>query len=104
MCTWADLLARVQNTSNQYNMPEVGKNIAYGANRDGVAERFADLAAQKALKSTWRSSRRLTHDLSGPPQPGAGWDDRLGGPTGQSGAPLPASPLGAGVRCRSVHD
>src|ERR671925_71037 len=46
----ADLLAHVQNTNSQYNLPEIGKNIAYNANRDGVAERFADPAVQKSIE------------------------------------------------------
>jgi hypothetical protein len=43
----SELLAHVQHTTSQYNLPEIGKNIAYKANRDGVAERFADPAVQK---------------------------------------------------------
>jgi transposase len=38
----AELLAHVQNTNHQYNLPDIGKKIAYRGNRDGVAERFAD--------------------------------------------------------------
>jgi transposase len=45
-----DLLAHVQNTNSQYNLPEIGKKIAYKANRDGVAERFADPAVQKSIE------------------------------------------------------
>ena len=37
----AELLSHVQNTNSQYNLPEIGKKIAYKANREGVAERFA---------------------------------------------------------------
>jgi hypothetical protein len=33
-------LAHVHNTNSQYNLPEIGKNIASTAHRDGVAERF----------------------------------------------------------------
>jgi transposase len=44
----AALLAHVQNTNSQYNLPAIGKKIAYKANRDGVAERFADPAVQKS--------------------------------------------------------
>ena len=44
------LLAHVQNTNSQYNLPALGKNIAYKANRDGVAERFADPAVQKSIE------------------------------------------------------
>jgi transposase len=46
----AELLAHVQNTNSQYNLPEIGKKIAYKANRDGVAERFADPAVQKNIE------------------------------------------------------
>src|ERR671937_1222634 len=46
----AALLAHVHNTNSQYNLPEIGKKIAYKANRDGVAERFADPAVQKNIE------------------------------------------------------
>jgi transposase len=46
----ADLLSHVQNTNSQYNLPEIGKKIAYKANREGVAERFADPAVQKTIE------------------------------------------------------
>jgi transposase len=46
----AELLAHVQNTNSQYNLPEIGKKIAYKANRDGVADRFADPAVQKTIE------------------------------------------------------
>ncbi len=45
----AELLAHVHNTNSQYNLPAIGKKIAYKANRDGVAERFADPAVQKSI-------------------------------------------------------
>ena len=38
----AELLAHVQLTNQQYNLPEIGRKIAYRSNREGVAERFAD--------------------------------------------------------------
>jgi transposase len=38
----AELLGHVQLTNQQYNMPEIGRKIAYRSNRDGVAERFID--------------------------------------------------------------
>jgi transposase len=44
-----ELLAQVQHTNSPYNLPAIGKNIAYQANRDGVAERFADPAVQKSI-------------------------------------------------------
>jgi transposase len=46
----AELLAHVQNTNSQYNLPEIGKKIAYKANRDGVAERVADPAVHKSIE------------------------------------------------------
>ena len=46
----AELLAHVQNTNSQYNLPEIGKKIAYKANREGVAERFDDAAVQKTIE------------------------------------------------------
>jgi transposase len=46
----AELLAHVQNTHSQYNLPEIGKKIAYKANRNGVAERFPDPAVQKSIE------------------------------------------------------
>jgi len=46
----AELLAHVQNTNAPYNLPEIGKQIAYKANRAGVAERFDDPAVQKTIE------------------------------------------------------
>jgi transposase len=46
----AELLAHIQNTNSQYNLPEIGKKLAYKANRDGVAERFSDPAVQKSME------------------------------------------------------
>jgi transposase len=45
----AELLAHVQNTNSQYNLPDIGKKIAYKANREGVANRFPDRAVQKNI-------------------------------------------------------
>jgi len=45
----AELLAHIQNTNSQYNLPEIGKKIVYKANRGGVAERFPDPAVQKSV-------------------------------------------------------
>jgi transposase len=46
----AELLAHGQNTTSQYNLPELGQKIAYKANRAGVAERVAELAVQKTIE------------------------------------------------------
>ena len=46
----AELLAHIHHTNSQYNLPEIGKKIAYKANRDGVAARFPEPAVQKSLE------------------------------------------------------
>jgi transposase len=46
----AELLSHVQNTTSQYNLPEIGKQIASKANRAGVAERFPDPAVHKNIE------------------------------------------------------
>jgi transposase len=46
----AALLTHVQQTNSQDNLPELGKKIAYKANREGVAERFPDPAVQKSIE------------------------------------------------------
>lgn len=46
----AELLAHVQNTNSQYNLPDIGKKIAYKAKREGVADRFPEGAVQKTIE------------------------------------------------------
>jgi transposase len=46
----AELRTHIQQPNSQYNLPEIGKKIADKANRDGVAERFADPAVQKSIE------------------------------------------------------
>src|SRR5574341_2517793 len=46
----SELLAHVQNTNSQYNLPEIGKKIAYKKNRQGVAERFCDPSVQRSIE------------------------------------------------------
>ena len=46
----AELLTHIQQTNWQYNLPELGKKIAYKANRGGVAERFPDPAVHKSVE------------------------------------------------------
>jgi transposase len=43
------LLAHIQMTSHQYNLPPLGKRIAYPANREGVAEHFEDRVVRKSI-------------------------------------------------------
>jgi hypothetical protein len=45
----AALLAHVQQTQSPYNWPELGKQIAYQAHRDGVAARLAAPAVPKSM-------------------------------------------------------
>jgi transposase len=46
----AERLTHIQNTNNQYHLPEIGQKLAYKANRDGVADRFPDPAVQKSIE------------------------------------------------------
>ena len=45
----AELLAPIQHTNSPDNRPEMGKKLAYQANRDGVAERFPAPAVQQSM-------------------------------------------------------
>jgi Transposase len=45
----SELLAHVQNTNSQYNLPDIGKKIGYKANREGVAERFPDASVRSSV-------------------------------------------------------
>src|SRR5215470_2769522 len=46
----AELLAHIQNTNSQYNLPEIGKKLAYKANREEVADHFPDPSVRKAIE------------------------------------------------------
>src|SRR5215470_12282528 len=46
----SELIAPVQHTNSQDNLPEIGKKSAYKANREGVAERFEEAAVQKTIE------------------------------------------------------
>ena len=43
------LLAHIQNTRAQYNLPVFGRKLAYRTNRDGVVEHFPDPRVQKSI-------------------------------------------------------
>jgi transposase len=45
-----NLLAHVQNTHHQYNLPEPSAKVAYKANREGIAEAFEEGDARKSLE------------------------------------------------------
>ena len=46
----AELLAHIQNTKSQDNLPEIGKKLAYKANREGVEEHFPDPSVRKTVE------------------------------------------------------
>jgi transposase len=46
----AELLAHIQNTNSQYNLPEFEKKIASKANREGVADFFPDPSVRKSIE------------------------------------------------------
>jgi transposase len=43
------LLAHIQNTRAQYNLPVFARKLAYRTNRDGVVEHFPDPSVQKSI-------------------------------------------------------
>jgi len=47
-CT--DLVAHIQNTNSQYNLPAFVKKLSRKYNHDGVAERFEDPAVRKSVE------------------------------------------------------
>ena len=47
----AELLAHIQNTNTQYNLPEIGKNLTHRCHRKNLAERFADPAAKMMIET-----------------------------------------------------
>ena len=44
------LLAHIQNTRAQYNLPEFGRRLAYPGNREGVVGHFADPSVRKSIE------------------------------------------------------
>jgi transposase len=46
----ADLLAHIQNTNSQYNLPEFGRKISHKINRQGVVERFEAKDVQRSIE------------------------------------------------------
>ena len=39
----------MQNTTSQYNLPEIGKKLAYKANREGGEEHFPEPSVRKTI-------------------------------------------------------
>ncbi|MBL3619575.1 MAG: IS110 family transposase [gamma proteobacterium endosymbiont of Lamellibrachia anaximandri] len=46
----SELLAHVHNTTSQYNLPAIGKNLRYSFNREGIAEIFSDPSVRKSIE------------------------------------------------------
>jgi len=46
-----ELLAHIQNTHHQYNLPTPKARITYRANREGIAEKFSDPSASESVSS-----------------------------------------------------
>jgi transposase len=46
----AELLAHIQNTNSQYNLPDFGKKLAYKAKREGGEEHFPDPSVRKTIE------------------------------------------------------
>ena len=46
----SELLAHIQNTNSQYNLPEFGIKLAYKTNREGVAEHFPEPSVRKSIE------------------------------------------------------
>ena len=47
----AELVAHIQNTNTQYNLPAFGKKLSRKYNHDGVAEAFADPQVRKSVQA-----------------------------------------------------
>ncbi len=45
-----ELLAHIQNTNHQYNLPPLVKKIRYKGNRDGLIEHFREDSVQKSME------------------------------------------------------
>src|SRR5712691_1366811 len=46
-----ELLAHIQNTHHQYNLPEPTRKIIYRSNRDGIPDTFSDPSVRKSLEA-----------------------------------------------------
>ncbi len=46
----AELLAHIHNTTSQYNLPEIGKKLAYKATREGVEDHFPEPSVRKTIE------------------------------------------------------
>src|SRR5215813_11621724 len=61
----AELLTHGQNINSQYNLPAIGKEIAYKANRAEIAQHFPDPAVQKSVEVDLALIDHYDHVLNG---------------------------------------
>ena len=47
----AEMLAHIQNTNWQYNLPKIEHNLCYRANKQHLSERFEDFGAKRIIES-----------------------------------------------------
>lgn len=47
----SELLNHIQGTNAQYNLPDIGTNITFPRNREGLAERFEDASVRKSIET-----------------------------------------------------
>jgi transposase len=45
----SELLAHIQNTNSQYNLPSIGYNLRYKKNREAMNSRFEDKSVQRSV-------------------------------------------------------
>ena len=59
-----DLLAHIQNTNSQYNLPEFGKKIARKIHQQGLAEQFGDPHVQRSIETDLELINHLSRLLT----------------------------------------
>jgi transposase len=60
-----ELVAHIQNTNSQYNLPAFRKKLSRKYNHQGVAERFDDPAVQKSVETDLAMIQSLNQILAG---------------------------------------
>ena len=59
-----DLLAHIQNTNSQYNLPEFGKKIARKIHQQGLAEQFGDPHVRRSIETDLELINHLSRLLT----------------------------------------
>lgn len=60
----SDLLAHIQNTNAQYNLPEFGKKIARKIHQQGIAEQFSDPQVRRSIETDLELINHLSQLLT----------------------------------------